>query len=97
MNVDFNEEIFNPKRFLIMTVLFIFRSMAEGDLVKLTGIDWGSLSTHLSRLENAGYIERKKAIVRGRVRTVVKITEKGYSTYVNEVKKIKSLVDKIGI
>ena len=26
-------------------------------------------------LENAGYIERKKAIVKGRVRTVVKITE----------------------
>ena len=42
---------------------------------------------HLSRLENAGYIERRKAIVRGRVRTVVKITERGYSTYVNEVKK----------
>lgn len=49
--------------------------------------DMGSLSTHLSRLENAGYIERRKAIVRGRVRTVVKITERGYSTYVNEVKK----------
>ncbi|WP_290901444.1 hypothetical protein [Ferroglobus sp.] len=34
------------------------------------------MSTYLSRFENAGYIERKKAIVKGRVRTVVKITER---------------------
>jgi len=95
--MNFDEEIFNPKRFLIMTVLFLFRKMTEGDLARSTGIEWGSLSTHLSRLENAGYIERKKAIVKGRVRTIVNITERGYKAYISEVKKLKGLIDETGI
>ncbi len=92
-----NDDIVHSKRFLIMTILFLFRAMTEGDLAKATGMDWGSLSTHLSRLERAGYVERRRAIVRGRVRTVVKITEKGYNAYVEEVKKLKKLIDKASI
>ncbi len=92
-----NDDIVHSKRFIIMTILFLFRAMTEGDLAKTTGIDWGSLSTHVSRLERAGYIERRKAIVRGRVRTVIKITEKGYNAYVEEVKKLKKLIDKASI
>ncbi len=62
-----------------MTVLFLFREITEGDLAKATKIDWGSLSTHLSRLERRGYIKRKKAITSRGVRTVVAITELGLS------------------
>jgi len=32
--IEFDEEIFNPKRFAIMTVLFLFRRVTEGDLAK---------------------------------------------------------------
>lgn len=46
-----DDNIVHPKRIVIMTILFIFREMTEGELSKATGIDWGSLSTHLSRLE----------------------------------------------
>ena len=60
-----------------MTVLFLSREITEGELSKATGISWGSLSTHLNRLEREGYIERRKAVTSRGVRTVVKITEKG--------------------
>ncbi len=48
----------------------------------------------MARLEKVGYIERRKSIVKCKVRTVVRITEKGYEAYVKEVKKLKSLFKK---
>ncbi len=89
-----DDNIIHPKRIIIMTILFIFREMTEGDLSKATGIDWGSLSTHLSRLERVGYVERKKAITSRGIRTLVKITEKGYKAYKEEVGKLMDLIEK---
>jgi len=91
-DVEFDEEIFNPKRFVIMTVLFLFKRLTEGDLVKATGIQWGSLSTHLSRLEKKGYIKRRRAITRKGVRTVVEITEYGYKKYREEIEKLRNFI-----
>lgn len=90
-----NDDIIHSKRFLIMTVLFIFREMTEGDLAKATGIDWGSLSTHLSRLERKGYVKRRKAITRKGVRTVVSITKEGYERYKEEVEKLRNILNEI--
>jgi len=56
--IDFDEDVFNPKRFAILTVLFLFKEMTEGDLVKATGLSWGCLSTHVKRLEEKGFLER---------------------------------------
>lgn len=89
-----DDNIVHPKRIVIMTVLFIFREMTEGELSKATGIDWGSLSTHLLRLEKKGYIERRKVITNRGIRTVVRITESGYRAYREEVEKLKALIKK---
>ncbi len=88
-----DENVVHPKRIVIMTLLFIFREMTEGDLSKATGIGWGSLSTHISRLERNGYVERKKVITRKGVRTVVRITEKGYKAYKEEIEKLRRLIE----
>ena len=93
--IEFDEDIFNPKRFAIMTVLFLFREMTEGDLAKAVGISWGSLSSHLKRLEEKGYVERKKVITTRGIRTVVRITDKGYSRYIEEVEKLRGLLSKL--
>ena len=90
-----NDDIIHSKRFLIMTVLFIFREMTESDLVKATGIGWGSLSTHLSRLEKKGYIRRGKTITRRGIRTVVSITEDGYEKYREEVEKLRNILSDV--
>lgn len=91
--MELDEDIVNAKRLLIMTTLFIFREVTEGELAKATGLSWGSLSTHLNRLESKGYVERKKKITSKGIRTVVKITEKGYEKYMEEVKKLNKLLN----
>ena len=90
-----NNDIIHSKRFLIMTLLFIFREMTEGDLAKATGIEWGSLSTHLSRLERRGYVRRRKMITGRGIRTIVSITEEGYERYKEEVEKLRDILDDI--
>ncbi|RLI84917.1 MAG: hypothetical protein DRP01_07355 [Archaeoglobales archaeon] len=93
--MEFDDDIFNPKRFAIMTVLFLFKEMTEGDLAKAVNISWGSLSNHLKRLESKGYIERRKVITIKGVRTVVRITELGYCKYREEVEKIRNVLKDI--
>ena len=41
----------------------------------------GNLEHHLKKLEKNGFVELKKSIVKGRIRTVVKITEKGRNEF----------------
>ncbi len=93
--IEFDEDIFNPKRFAIMTILFLFRKVTEGDLAKTTGIQWGSLSTHLNRLEKKGYVKRRKSITNEGVRTVIEITEEGYRKYREEIEKLEKFVASI--
>ncbi len=90
-----NEDIVHPKRLLIMTVLFVAREVTEGELAKATGLSWGSLSSHLSRLETKGLVERRRKLTRKGVRTVVRITKKGYRAYIEEVEKLRILIDSV--
>jgi len=89
---ELDEDIINPKRLIIMTLLFTLRQLTEAELSRITGIQWGSLSTHLKRLEHKGYIERKKVITTKGPRTVVKITEKGYTKYIEEAEKLREII-----
>jgi len=89
---ELDADIVDAKRLLIMTTLFIFREISEGELAKATGLSWGSLTTHLSRLENKGYIKKRKVITRKGIRTAVRITEKGYTKYKEEVEKLKKIL-----
>jgi len=91
-NLNLDEDIVNPKRFVIMTLLFTLRQLTEAELSKASRIQWGSLSTHLKRLENKGYIQRKKVITPKGPRTVVRITEKGYTRYIEEAEKLKRIL-----
>ena len=91
----FDEDIFNPKRFAIMTVIFLFKEMTESDLAKAVGVSWGSLSTHLRRLEERKYIERKKVITTRGIRTIVRITKNGYLRYKEEVEKLRKILKEL--
>jgi len=93
--MKFDEEVLNPKRFVILSVLFLFKRMTEGELAKAAEIHWGSLSTHLNRLEKRGYIKRRKSITRRGVRTIVEITEYGYKKYCEEIEKLKNVINTV--
>ena len=58
INVD--RLIHEPSRLTIMAHLYVVESADFLFLVRQTGMTWGNLSAHISKLEAAGYLEVKK-------------------------------------
>ncbi len=82
----------HPTRFAIVTVLFALGPMTIGDLAKALRLSYGPLSTHLRRLEEAGYVEHKKVLTLKGPRTLVSLTPEGARAYVEHVEKLKSVI-----
>jgi len=75
--MDIDRLIHEPARLMLMVLL---SAVAEADFLYLlneTGLSKGNLSTHLSRLEEAGYINITKSFVGKTTRTVCQMTEDG--------------------
>jgi DNA-binding MarR family transcriptional regulator len=83
-----DKTIHEPARLLILIYLF---SVEKADFTFLrlqTGMTQGNLSSHLQKLESAGYIQTEKKFRNKRPLTLLKITGKGrkaFSNYVREM------------
>ena len=66
-----------PARLMVMTYLYGVRSAEFISLMRLTGLTWGNLSSHLSKLEKAGYVAIDKEFRGKKPHTFIKMTAKG--------------------
>lgn len=57
---DIDTIIHAPARLMVLAYLYVVDSVDYVFLLRQTGLTWGSLSTHLSKLEEAGYITIEK-------------------------------------
>jgi len=53
----------------------------------------GNLSSHLSKLEEAGYIEINKLFEGRRPKTVVEITDRGREAFSNYIDELKQFIE----
>lgn len=83
--------IHEPARLAILTALNACQETDFLFLRRLTGLNAGNLSAHLSKLENAELVRIEKKIVAKRTRTHISITEKGNKAINNYWRKIGSL------
>jgi DNA-binding MarR family transcriptional regulator len=60
-----------------MAYLYVVESADFLFLVKQTGLTWGNLSAHVSKLEEAGYIDIKKEFLGKKPHTLASLTQKG--------------------
>ncbi|MHA2247440.1 MAG: transcriptional regulator [Candidatus Hodarchaeales archaeon] len=73
--------IFHPKRLLIMSLLIAVGPLTQGELKKKCKITWGSITTHLNRLQEVGYVVQRHVISRKGPRVLVDVTTKGINVY----------------
>ena len=78
---EINPIIHAPSRLNIITNLYVVESADFIFLRNLTGLTWGNLSAHISKLENAGYVEVKKSIVNKKTHSVASLTKKGRQAF----------------
>ena len=69
--------IHEPARLTILTVLYVVESADFLFLLRQTGLTRGNLSSHLSKLESAGYVKIDKMFVDKIPRTLMHLTDKG--------------------
>ena len=73
--------IHSPARLMMMTYLYVVESVDFIFLMRLTGLTWGNLSSHLSTLEENEYVEIEKKFIQKKSHTMVNLTEKGRQAF----------------
>ncbi len=91
---ELDRVIHEPAR---LTIVALLSSVASADflfLLKESGLTKGNLSVHLSRLEEAGYIQVEKTF-RGKIpHTEYRLTQKGKSAFDQYRKSLGLIFDK---
>lgn len=83
--------IHEPARLMIMANLFVVESADFTFLMNQTGLTWGNLSSHISKLEQAGYMVDEKTFVGKRPYTLLRLTEDGRAAFVAYRETMQSL------
>jgi DNA-binding MarR family transcriptional regulator len=74
-NID--KLIHEPARLLLMAHLFVVESADYLFLQRQTGLTWGNMSSHLRKLEKAGYVVVEKEFIDKKPHTTLKLTDEG--------------------
>jgi len=85
--------IHEPARLSIIAYLYVVESADFLFLMRQTGLTFGNLSSHMSKLEAAGYIEIIKEFVGKKPHTMLRLTKKGRNAFENYKKKMKQFFD----
>jgi DNA-binding MarR family transcriptional regulator len=78
---DIDQVIHSSARLMILTYLYVSESVDYVFLQRITGLTWGSLATHLKKLEEAGYIEVEKGYQGKKPHTLIRMTAQGRDAY----------------
>jgi DNA-binding MarR family transcriptional regulator len=90
-----NELIHQPTRLKIMATLNALRGGSKLEFIelrKLLGVTDGNLGTHLTTLENAGYVEIEKTFVGKKPRTRVSLTRAGRRAFESHVQYLRDII-----
>ena len=92
---DIDRLIHEPSRLMIMANLYVVQSADFLFLQHQTGMTPGNLSAHLSKLEDAGYVEVTKEFLERKPHTALALTKKGRVAFKEYRKKVKQFVEKL--
>jgi DNA-binding MarR family transcriptional regulator len=93
--VDIDRTIHSPARLMVMTYLYAVESADYIFLQNLTGLTWGNLSSHLSKLEEEGYVAIEKEIVGKKPHSMVHLTEAGREAFRNYKQSMQQVLSEL--
>ena len=93
MSPDIDKLIHEPARLKILAQLYVVESVDFLFLMRQTELTQGNVSGHLSKLENANYVEISKGFVGKRPQTMIALTEKGRKAFKSYIKIMRQVFD----
>lgn len=90
---DIDQVIHAPARLMVLTYLYVVESADYVFLMRLTGLTWGNLSTHLARLEEAGYIIIEKGFRGKKPHTIIRLSKLGRTAFRDYKRSMQKVLD----
>ena len=87
--------IHEPARYLIMATLYVVESADFLFLERQTGLTKGNLSSHLSKLEGAGYIRILKEFMNKKPHTMLALTKAGRNAFEDYRRNMKRMLNRL--
>ncbi|MFC2034493.1 winged helix-turn-helix domain-containing protein [Chloroflexota bacterium] len=87
--------IHEPSRLTIMAHLYVVESADFLFMVNQTGMTWGNLSAHLSKLETAGYVTINKEFLDKKPHTMLSLTNEGKIAFEEYRRNMKIVLNNI--
>lgn len=91
--ISLDRIIHEPARIAILSLLSVVEKSDFVFLKNSTGLTQGNLSSHLAKLENAGYVEIEKTFKGKRPLTLVQISDSGKQQFVTYLKMLKMYIN----
>ena len=88
---DLDRMVHEPARLAVMSLLYVIESADFTFVMNQTGLTWGNLSAHLSKLEEADYIAVEKGFKGKRPQTILRLAPKGREAFQDYARKMKNL------
>ena len=89
--LEIDKVIHEPARLQIMTQLYVVDEADFIYIMRQTGLTWGNLSSHMTKLEDAGYIEVRKEFQEKKPHTILNITSSGRTAF----ERYRKMLDKV--
>ncbi len=90
---EIDRVIHEPARLMILAHLYVVDSADFLFLMRQTGLTFGNLSSHMSKLEAAGYVHVAKGFAGRKPRTMLRLTGKGREAFKSYRQSMKQVLD----
>ena len=87
--------VHEPARYLIMAYLYVVESADALFLQRQTGLTWGNLFSHLSKLESGDYVRIKKGFLDKKPHTMLQLTDSGRQAFIEYRKTMKRKLEEL--
>ena len=92
---EIDKLIHEPARLMIMANLYVVESADYIYLISRTGLSWGNISSHVAKLEDAGYIEVEKEFVDKKPHTMLHLTDAGRAAFEEYRQRLQLFMDSL--
>ena len=90
---EIDQVIHAPARLMVLTYLYVVESVDYVFLMRLTGLTWGNLSTHLTKLEEAGYVTITKTFKGKKPHSTIRLTDRGRAAFREYKQSLQQVLD----
>ena len=92
---DIDKVVHEPARLMILACLYVVKRADFVFLLRQMGLSGGNLSSHLAKLEGAGYVDVTKTFSGKRPQTILKLTRAGRNAFDGYRRTMREVLDSL--